>query len=76
MPKDPTETADTPELGQTNAGQTTPGQTAAEKPPRRRRYLRWTLLLLGPILVLVGAAYFYLSGGRYVSTDNAYVYLD
>lgn len=33
-----------------------------------------TLLLAGGVLiVLLGAGYFYLSAGRYVSTDNAYV---
>ena len=48
-----------------------------QAPRRRRRVVwRWALLLLGPVAVLVGAAYLYLTGGRYVSTDNAYVYLD
>jgi membrane fusion protein, multidrug efflux system len=45
------------------------------KSPRSGR-LRRILISLGPaILVLVGL-YFYLSGGRYVSTDNAYVKTD
>ena len=30
-------------------------------------------MLAGPILVLLVAGYWYLTGGRYVSTDNAYV---
>jgi membrane fusion protein (multidrug efflux system) len=30
-------------------------------------------MLAGPILVLLAAGYWYLTGGRYVSTDNAYV---
>ena len=34
------------------------------------------LLGLGPLVVLVGAAYVYATGGRYVSTDNAYVHAD
>ncbi len=42
----------------------------------RRRWLRPVLLGLGPLVVLVGAAYVYATGGRYVSTDNAYVHAD
>ena len=30
-------------------------------------------MLLGPLLVVVGAGYFYLTGGRYETTDDAYV---
>src|SRR5438552_5456928 len=30
-------------------------------------------MIAGPILVLLAAAYWYLTGGRYVSTDDAYV---
>lgn len=40
---------------------------------RRRRN---GLLLLGPLVVVLGAAWFYLAGGRYVGTDNAYVKAD
>ncbi len=42
-------------------------------PARRRRPVRWALLLLGPLAVLLGAGYLYLTGGRYVSIDNAYI---
>src|SRR5258708_31716248 len=35
--------------------------------------LRLPLMLLAPLLVLLIAGYFYLFGGRYVSTDDAYV---
>jgi membrane fusion protein (multidrug efflux system) len=38
----------------------------------KRRY-RLPLMILGPIVVAIGVAYFYLSGGRYESTDDAYV---
>jgi membrane fusion protein (multidrug efflux system) len=38
-----------------------------------RRWLRPLLLLAGPLVVIVGGAWWYYSGGRYVSTDNAYV---
>ncbi len=57
---------------------TTPPQAAAPHgialaPRRRRRLLRPLLLLLGPVAVILGAAYFYETGGRSVGTDNAYV---
>lgn len=42
------------------------------KPKRIRR----ALLLLGPLLLIAAGLYLYLSGGRYVSTDNAYVKAD
>jgi membrane fusion protein (multidrug efflux system) len=34
---------------------------------------RPALLIGGPVLVLLAGAFFYLTGGRYVSTDDAYV---
>jgi membrane fusion protein (multidrug efflux system) len=46
---------------------------------RRRRVLerassaRVLLMILGPVLVLAVGAYLYFTGGRYESTDNAYV---
>ncbi|MFI4988393.1 MAG: HlyD family secretion protein [Alphaproteobacteria bacterium] len=51
-------------------------------PPRRRsrhsrRMLtRLVLMVVGPALVVALAFYVYLSGGRYVSTDDAYVKVD
>jgi membrane fusion protein (multidrug efflux system) len=38
-----------------------------------RRYRRTLLLVVLPVVVLVGGVAFYLSGGRYVGTDDAYV---
>ena len=38
-----------------------------------RKRLRMILLVVIPLLLIVGGGIFYLSGGRYVSTDNAYV---
>lgn len=38
-----------------------------------RRYRRPLLLVVLPIVVLVAGVAFYLSGGRYVTTDDAYV---
>jgi membrane fusion protein (multidrug efflux system) len=43
---------------------------------RRSQRLRLPLLILAPVLVVVGSVYFYLGGGRYVGTDNAYVRAD
>ena len=40
--------------------------------PLRQR-LRLPLMLAGPVLVLLAGGYWYLTGGRYVSTDDAYV---
>jgi membrane fusion protein, multidrug efflux system len=51
--------------------------SAPEKEPRPlgRRRLRWALFLLLPIVLIVGA-YFYLEGGAYTSTDDAYIEAD
>ncbi len=38
-----------------------------------RRYRRPLLLVVLPLVVLVGGLAFYLSGGRYMTTDDAYV---
>ena len=38
-----------------------------------RRYRRPLLLVVLPLLALIGGIAFYLSGGRYVTTDDAYV---
>ena len=45
----------------------------APKRRDRRRLVRLVLLLLGPLVAFVVAGEMYLSGGRYVETDNAYV---
>ncbi|HYZ39831.1 MAG TPA: HlyD family secretion protein [Stellaceae bacterium] len=48
-----------------------PKLTVRRRPLRQR--LRLPLMLAGPILVLLAAGYWYLTTGRYVSTDDAYV---
>ena len=40
---------------------------------RLKRRLRPALLLLGPLVLVAVAGYFYVTGGRYVSTDDSYV---
>lgn len=47
---------------------------AARLKRRRPHNLRRILLMLGPIVVLAAGLFVYMSGGRYVSTDNAYVH--
>ena len=46
---------------------------ASSKAPSRRRRLRSILLVVLPLVALLGGTAFYLTGGRYISTDNAYV---
>ena len=48
-----------------------PGKRPA--PERRRRLVRMLLLVVLPAIVLLVGVGFYLSGGRYVATDNAYI---
>ena len=47
-----------------------PKPAPAREQPRR---LRLILLVVLPLLAAAGGLYFYLAGGRYISTDNAYV---
>lgn len=39
----------------------------------RKSRLRLPLLLLAPVVLILGGLYFYLSGGRFATTDNAYL---
>jgi membrane fusion protein (multidrug efflux system) len=55
-----------------------PRPTAAAEPRRRllaglRKYRRTLLLVVLPLAAAIGGLTFYLSGGRYVTTDDAYV---
>lgn len=47
-------------------------ETAQTKDGRLQR-LRWPLLIGGPVVILAVVAWFVLTGGRYQSTDDAYV---
>jgi membrane fusion protein (multidrug efflux system) len=47
--------------------------TLADRRRPLRQRLRLPLMLAGPILVLLAGGYWYLTTGRYVSTDDAYV---
>ncbi len=56
-----------------------PEKPSTASAPRRtrkgflRRYRRPLLLVVLPIVALIGGVAFYLTGGRYVTTDDAYV---
>jgi membrane fusion protein (multidrug efflux system) len=45
--------------------------TRPSRPLRQR--LRLPLMLAGPILVLIAGSWWYLTSGRYISTDDAYI---
>ena len=53
------------------------GEVGAAVRPRAgrslRQQLRLPLMLAGPLVVLIAATWWYLTSGRYVSTDDAYV---
>jgi membrane fusion protein (multidrug efflux system) len=48
------------------------GRVAAPTRPLRQR-LRLPLMLAGPAVVILGALWWYLTSGRYVETDDAYI---
>ena len=47
-------------------------EVIVERPSQRRRW-RTFLLILGPMILLAGGLAYYLQGGRYETTDNAYL---
>jgi membrane fusion protein (multidrug efflux system) len=51
------------------------GSRAGARNARRRRLLRWGLFALLPVILLAGA-YWYVTGGEVMSTDDAYVNAD
>lgn len=64
-------------MAETSAGRVSTLSPSARAQTRSRRLmrqrLRWFLILLAPFVVLIGGAYFYLTGGRFITTDDAYV---
>ena len=55
------------------SGQNSPPSRAAALMAGMRRYRRVLLLVVLPLVALVAGVTFYLNGGRYVTTDDAYV---
>src|SRR6185437_15423201 len=51
----------------------TEGAAPAPAPRNGRKRLRMVLLVVLPLLAVVGGGLFYMMGGRYIETDNAYV---
>ena len=51
-------------------------QAASAPSPRRRRWLRPALMLAGVLALAVGGGWYWLQGGRYATTDDAYVQAD
>jgi membrane fusion protein, multidrug efflux system len=49
------------------------GIPAAAPAKRRLPKMRFLLMVVVPVLAMAAGLWFYLSGGRYISTDNAYV---
>jgi membrane fusion protein, multidrug efflux system len=67
-----------PEQKDKDAPSGRPTQKVAAEPRRRlmaglRRYRRFLLLVVLPIVVAIAGFVFYLNGGRYVGTDDTYV---
>ena len=58
--------------GPRRAGAASASKVGGFARPLRQR-LRLPLMLAGPILVLIAASWWYLTSGRYVSTDDSYV---
>jgi len=48
-------------------------ETAAPAPVKKRSGRRMALMVSVPLLLAAGGAYYFLTGGRYIETDNAYV---
>ena len=53
-------------------------ERARPKPARRvrRRLGRLLLLALGPVVLLAAGGYYYVTSGRFVATENAYIKMD
>jgi membrane fusion protein (multidrug efflux system) len=61
------------ELRKTQDEQQAASPPVAAAPKRSRSRLRMVLLVVIPLIALGIGSYFYLTSGRYISTDNAYI---
>lgn len=62
-----------PQSEDQSAKDAAPDAPAVERRDRKRGRMRYLLMVGGVLAVAGGSGYFWLAGGRYVSTDNAYV---
>lgn len=74
VPDAPAVTSEAPQRQRGALAERPGGGQAEERPPRppRRRRIRFLLFLLLPLVLIVGA-YWYVTGGQVMSTDNAYI---
>jgi len=70
-PSQPDNAAEIEHAAQQQEGQQQQTQQRAGKP--RHAYTRPVLLVVLPLLAIIAGLYLYFSGGRYVTTENAYV---
>ncbi len=73
-PADVTEAPPAPVAAESVAAD--PVVAAEEMPAPRKRAGRWVLMLGVPLILVAVGGYFWMTSGRYVSTDNAYVQQD
>ena len=72
---EPDSRPEAPEIDDRSFADHPSGGDARASKARRRRILRWVLFLLLPI-VLIGAGYWYITGGTSMYTEDAYVDAD
>jgi membrane fusion protein (multidrug efflux system) len=61
------------EASPTSAAPPAPAEAPAAAPAKPKRSRQLLLMVSLPLLLVIGGGYFWVSGGRYVDTDNAYV---
>jgi membrane fusion protein, multidrug efflux system len=71
----PREESDQPRRERPGPPSERPSETEMGSPSARQRWLRWSLFALLPLVLILGG-YWYVTGGRVMSTDNAYVEAD
>ena len=54
----------------------TPPAALVEAAPKKKGSRRLVLMIAVPLVLVLGGGYFWLNGGRYQDTDNAYVQAD
>ena len=67
------ETSQPVSLPASDAAQAIVSDTPATPAKKKRSPLRFLLMFGVPVMLIGGGAYFYLTGGRFIDTDNAYV---